>query len=197
MTFELDRRGLLTGLSAVALAACTTPPPSPRFPELTFVHLQPFRLDAASLDVVEAFQPAAGARDVSLGMPVPPAVAAQRWARDRLTPAGNAGRIVFTITDASVVEVPLARTRGLRGVVTDDQSERYDGRLAAKISITDGRGRRGEVTAEATRSRTVAEKTTLNQRDRIWFEITEALIRDLDTELDAAIRRFLPSFLVG
>ncbi len=197
MTFELDRRAVLAGLSATALAACTTPPPTPRFPQLTFAHLSPFRLDAADLDIVEAFAPASGARDVSQGMPVPPVVAARRWATDRLVPAGSGGRVVFTVTDASVVEIPLKRTTGLRGVVTDDQSERYDGRLAAKINITNGRGQRGEVMAEATRSRTVPEKITLNDRDKVWFEITEALIRDLDKELDAAIRRFLQPFLLG
>ncbi|MBO6782500.1 MAG: hypothetical protein JJ899_04390 [Alphaproteobacteria bacterium] len=195
MKFNLDRRGLLTGMSAVALAACTNPPPSPRFPQLTFTHVPAFRLDAATLDIADAYRPAAGARDVAQGMPIPPAVAAQRWARDRLQPVGTAGRILFTVTDASVVEVPLQRTSGLRGVVTDDQSERYDGRLAARIEISDGRGRRGEVSAEATRSRTIAEKSTLNERDKIWFEITEALIQDLDKELDTAIRRFLQPFL--
>ena len=60
-----------------------------------------------------------------------------------------------------------------------------------------GAGQRGEVMAEATRSRTVPEKITLNDRDKVWFEITEALIRDLDKELDAAIRRFLQPFLLG
>ena len=131
MPFELDRRGVLLGLSATALAACTTPPPAPRYPQLTFTHLPAFRLNAARLDVVEAYAPAPGARDVAAGMPVPPAEAARRWASDRLSPRGPAGEIVFTITDASVIEVPLKRTTGLRGVVTDDQSERYDGHLAA------------------------------------------------------------------
>lgn len=196
MPFELDRRGVLLGLSATALAACTTPPPAPRFPQITFKHLPAFHLNAARLDIVEAYSPAPGARDVAAGMPVPPAVAAREWATDRLSPVGSAGEIVFTITDASVIEVPLKRTTGLRGVVTDDQSERYDGHLAARINISDGRGGRGEVKAEVSRSRTVAENISLNDRDKIWFEITDAMIHDLDKELDAAVRNFLQRFLV-
>ncbi len=196
MPFELDRRGVLLGLSATALAACTTPPPAPRFPQITFKHLPACRLNAARLDIVEAYSPAPGARDVAAGMPVPPAVAAREWATDRLSPVGSAGEIVFTITDASVIEVPLKRTTGLRGVVTDDQSERYDGHLAARINISDGRGGRGEVKAEVSRSRTVAENISLNDRDKIWFEITDAMIHDLDKELDAAVRNFLQRFLV-
>jgi len=197
MPFELDRRGVLLGLSATALAACTTPPPAPRYPQLTFTHLPAFRLNAARLDVVEAYAPAPGARDVAAGMSVPPAEAARRWASDRLSPRGPAGEIVFTITDASVIEVPLKRTTGLRGVVTDDQSERYDGHLAARINISDGRGGRGEVKAEVSRSRTVAENISLNDRDRVWFEITDEMIKDLDKELDVAIRNFLQPFLLA
>lgn len=197
MSFELDRRGVLLGLSATALAACTTPPPAPRFPQLTFTHLPAFRLNVARLDIVEAYTPTPGARDVAAGMPVPPAVAARQWANDRLAPRGPSGEVVFTITDASVIEVPLKRTTGLRGVVTDDQSERYDGHLAARINISDGRGGRGEVKADVSRSRTVAENISLNDRDRIWFEITESMINDLNTELDAAIRSFLQPFLLA
>lgn len=196
MTFEMNRRGLLISLSAAALAACTTPPPSPRFPQLTFSHLRPFRLDAQTLDIVDGFR-ATSRADVASGMPVPPAVAARQWANDRLVPTGNSGSIVFTITEASVIETKLERTKGVRGVVTNDQSERYDGKLAAKISIRNtARQRSGEVSAEATRSRTVSENISLNERDRIWFEISEALINDLNVELEKAINQFFQPFLM-
>lgn len=191
----LDRRTVLLGLSASALAACANPPPAPRFPQLTFSHLAPFRLDAATLDIVEAYTP--GPNDVAQGMPLPPSVAARRWAGDRLVPAGNSGAIVFTITDATVAETGLERTRGVRGVVTTDQSERYDGRLAATIDIRGVGGRSGRVSAEATRSRTVPENISLNDRDKVWFEITEALITDLDRELETAINQFLRPFLLA
>ena len=51
--------------------------------------------------------------------------------------------------------------------------------------------------AEVSRSRTVAENISLNDRDGIWFEITDEMIRDLDRELDAAIRNFLQPFLLA
>lgn len=196
MMFEMNRRGLLVSLSAAALAACTTPPPSPRFPKLTFTHLPPFRLDAQTLDIVDGFR-ATNGDDVASGMPVPPAVAARQWANDRLVPVGDSGSVVFTITEASVIETRLPRATGVRGMVTNDQSERYDGKLAAKISIQNpARQRSGEVSAEATRSRTVPENLSLNERDRIWFEISEALINDLNKELEQAVNQFLQPFLI-
>lgn len=192
----MNRRGLLVGASALVLAACTSPPPSPKFPQITFTHLPSIRLDAQSLQVVDA-SVSPGRSDVSAGMPVPPAIAARQWANDRLVPAGNSGSIIFTITESSVVETRLERTQGVRGVVTTDQSERYDGRLAAKVEIRDAvGGRNGVISAEATRSRTVPENLSLNERDKIWFEITEAMINDLNGELEQAINQFLQPFLV-
>ena len=197
MIFEMNRRAMLAGLSAVVLTACNTPPPSPQFPELIFTHLAPIRLDVGALEIVDRYSNTSQAIDVAQGMPVPPVVAARQWARDRLVPSGKGGVVVFTITDGSVLETPLTLTKGVRGVVTNDQSERYDGRLAAKIEIRDGTGQRtGEVSAEATRSRTVPENLSLNERDKVWFEITESLIVDLDRELERAIAQFLSPFVI-
>jgi len=110
---------------------------------------------------------------------------------------GTSGSVTFTITEASVIEVPLERTSGMRGVVTNDQSERYNGKLAAKINIANpARRLKGEVSAEATRSRTVPENLTLNERDRIWFQMSETLVNDLNTELEKAINQFLQPFLI-
>ena len=196
MTFAMHRRGLFLGLSVILLAACATPPPSPQFPQLTFTHVPPIRLDARRLTIVDDYK-TAGRSDVSQGMPVPPAVAVHQWANDRLVPAGNSGQIVVTITEASVIETALEKTKGVRGVVTTDQSERYDGRLAVKVEIRDTAARRGgDVSAVATRSRTVAENVSLNQRDKVWFEITESMIQDLDRELEKAIGQFLQPFVV-
>ena len=142
MTFAINRQGLLVGLSVFFLTACATPPPKSQFPQLTFVHLPSIKLDAGSLRIVDDFR-SAGRLDVSQGMPVPPIVAVHQWANDRLVPAGNRGQIVVTITEASVIETELERTRGLRGAVTADQSERYYGRLAVTVEVRDPQAQRG------------------------------------------------------
>lgn len=196
MTFAINRQGLLVGLSVFFLTACATPPPKSQFPQLTFVHLPSIKLDAGSLRIVDDFR-SAGRLDVSQGMPVPPIVAVHQWANDRLVPAGNRGQIVVTITEASVIETELERTRGLRGAVTADQSERYYGRLAVTVEVRDPQAQRGgKVSAVATRTRTVAENVSLNQRDKMWFEFTESMMQDLDRELEKAINQFLQPFIL-
>ncbi|MDA0786919.1 MAG: hypothetical protein O3B37_11590 [Proteobacteria bacterium] len=196
--YRFNRRTALAGLSGLVLAGCTTPAPAPRYPELTFTHLPPIRLDAATLEIVDEFKSPFATPNVEHLMPVSPAVAIRRWAQDRLLPVGKAGRIVFTIADAGVVETSLAPTPGVRGVVTKDQSERYDARLLVRISVDGGDNRRrGDVSAEAMRSRTVPEGLSLNEREKIWFRMTEDLVTGMNGELEMAIRSFLQPFLVA
>tara|TARA_R110002110_G_scaffold415852_1_gene658117 strand:- start:22304 stop:22903 length:600 start_codon:yes stop_codon:yes gene_type:complete len=196
--YRFNRRTALAGFSGLVLAGCTTPSPAPRYPELTFTHLPPIRLDAAELEIVDGFKSPFASPNIEHLMPVSPATAMRRWARDRLLPVGSGGRIVFTIADAAVIETPLAPTPGLRGAVTKDQSERYDARLEVQITVDGGdTRRRGEVTAEAMRSRTVAEGISLNEREKIWFQMTEDLVTNMNGELETAIRSFLQPFLVA
>ena len=52
-------------------------------------------------------------------MPLAPAVAARRWAGDRLEATGTPGRrAVFTIDNGAVTETTLSRQGGVRGALT-------------------------------------------------------------------------------
>jgi hypothetical protein len=53
----------------------------------------------------------------------------------------------------------------------------------------------GFVTAAANRSQTVAEDMTMNQREAVWFQMTESAMRELDQKLEAAIRDKLRVFV--
>ena len=42
---------------------------------------------------------------------------------------------------------------------------------------------------------TLREDVTINQRDRAWFNQTEALIKDFDAEMEKNIRRVLDDWV--
>lgn len=195
----LTRRGFTTLLLGGALAACASPPPRPRFPELTYGHLGLFTLDVERVDIVSEYKTNFGAPNVEHMFPTSPETTLRRWAQDRLAATGKPGRYArFVIQDAKVTEAELPRTPGVRGAFTTDQTQRYDGALSAQLEIREERGnfRAGTASAWASRSRTVPEGITINDREKVWFDLLEAMMNDLNAEMDRQIRANLAQFVV-
>ncbi len=182
-------------LAGLVVAGCAAAPTRSPLPEITFQHRAPIRLAVAGIDVVDAYRPPGRPPNVEHEFATPPARAAARWARDRLRAAGQDGRLRFVILRADVVEVALARRQGLGGTFSVEQRERYDAVLLVRLEARSRLGS-GVVTATARRSQSVAEDITLNDRERVWFAMTEALMRELDAQLEAGIRRHLARFVM-
>jgi hypothetical protein len=197
MKFARPIRSLLSlAAAAVLLAACQSGPGRPVYPELSYAHLAPIPLNVADIQVERVYASPGTKPNVEQLFPVRPADAAERWARDRLRAVGAEGVAVVKILNASVVEVPLPRTSGLRGALTTDQSERYDGVLEVEIDVSSrSRGTSAMVKSRAQRSRSVAEDVTLNEREKVWFEMTEALMNDLNASLERQIYDNFGNFL--
>lgn len=201
-TDNLTRRRVmvlgLAGLAASSLAACSDSPARQRLPELTYGHLGTFRLDVARIDIVNQYRSPLTAPHVDHVMPVPPERTLERWARDRLAATGAAGAIArYTIEDAKMIETELKRTQGVRGAFTTDQAQRYDLSMAASLEILDDRGliRQAYASAAATRFRTVPEGISINEREKVWFDLVEASMNDINAELDRQIRANMARFL--
>lgn len=187
-------RTLIIGSLAFTLAACA---PSVQMPEplgLAYLAHKPIRLNVARVEVVKKYQSTSNPPHVENEFPVPPIAMIQQWVQDRLLPIGKSGYAVVTIDDASVVEVPLQGTKGLKGMVTVDQSEQYDAKMSVKIEIFDDQGKaKGFANARAQGSRTVPENVTLGQRRKIWINMMEKMMNNLDDELERNVRTYLGS----
>lgn len=198
MIRDISRRHFTLLLAGGTLAACSSSPPRPRFPELTYGHLGRFTLDVVRVDIISEYKPTFAKPNIEHTFPVVPEQAMRKWAEDRLAVTGNPGRFArFVIQDAKVIETELPRSTGVRGAFTTDQTHRYDGTLSASLEIREERGqfRAGTASAWASRSRTVPEGITINDREKVWFEIVESLMNDLNAELDRQIRANLGQFL--
>ncbi len=185
-------------LAVVVLPACAAPAPV-RLPDMTFTDRPRFLLDVAQVQVVDQYQPTFRLPNIEHQVPVSPARAVDRWARDRLVPVGASGNAVVTIRDARVLESSLRVTPGVQGVFTKEQAARYDAFVDVSIEIkpTNINMPEGSASARAERSRTVAEGISPNDLDRVLFELVEGLMRDLDTQLDANVQRFLAPYIRG
>ncbi len=192
------RFSLIALVAIFVVAGCSTPPPQNRFPQLTYGHLEPIRLAVADIRIEQSYRPPLEAPHVEHLMPIAPGVAAQRWASDRLRAAGSDLVAIFTVREASVTEVALPRTKGVKGAFTTDQSERYDARLVVELAVRNARGRTiGIATAEAVRSRTVPEDLSLNERERVWFQMVEQMMQDLNGQLETTIPEALYPYLAA
>ena len=191
MSFRLSRLML-------ALAACESQPVVQKLPELSFADKRPFQLNVGQLEIVPEYQPTGRKPNVEHLMPLSPENATVRWAQDRLRPMGKSGFARVLIKEAKVVEVPLSTDKGFTGMFKDQQSERYEGSLDVAIQILDERHFPiADVVARANRTHTVAEGATLNERDKVLYELSEGLIRDIDTQMESLVRSYLSRWVMN
>jgi len=187
---------LAASLAALALSACQSTPPRPAPRPIDFSQFGPIVLNAGSIDVVDAHRPMGG-NHVEQRASVPPAEAVRRWANERLQASGGSGRVRVTIRDASIVETQLPKTGGVQGYFTNDQAQRYDGRMEVEVTgdvPAGGPGTasfRGTTKATVTYSTTVPENISLADREATFLDITRRMTDDLNARLDAGIRKDL------
>ncbi|MEZ5670306.1 MAG: hypothetical protein R3F55_23330 [Alphaproteobacteria bacterium] len=191
MALRLSRRGFVrlgAGAAAVTLAACRTPAPRSGVPDLTFVHLAPIPVQVARREFVDLYVPPAGMPTIESRAPIAPSEAVRRWAEQRIRPAGANGAAVVTVHDAMLAEIPLARTTGVTGALTVDQSEEYRIRIDVEI-VASGLPNTTQVGARAfaERSRTVREDVTLQQREEVQYRLVEEAMIALNAELERQI----------
>ncbi|MBW7849502.1 MAG: hypothetical protein H3C38_03270 [Rhodospirillales bacterium] len=190
-------RLIVAALFVSVLAACEMPAPQQQVPQLTYSHLKPYQLDVGRLEVVTEYRAPLREPNIEHIMPVSPEAAAKRWAQDRLQPMGRSGAARFIIRSAPVVEVPLKVDTGVAGLFKKQQEARYDAALEVVFQILDERQfPQAEIVARGARSRTVPEGTTLNQRDRIWYEMTESLMHDLNGQMEGLIGQYMARWLL-
>jgi hypothetical protein len=178
---------------ALALVSCKTPPDRRQFPEITFQHLQPFRLDVARVQIVDGYQPDP-ANDIGSQFPESPAAVARQWGEDRLLAVGQQGEAIYTITLAKATQTPLRRTTGITGMTHKDQSDRFDLQITVNLEVRSG-GKSGAVTGQAARSQTVREDMTLNQREAVLFTLLDVTMKDVNAQMEKLIPQYLGGFV--
>ena len=190
-------RRYLVFLLVVFLAACETPVATQTLPELTYGHLSTFTLDVADVHVAAKYLPPMKAPNVEHLFATPPGKALRRWAADRLKAGGRRGTARFLIINAAVTETRLKVDKSFTGAFTKQQSRRYDATVEVSLEILDDKGfRKGFANARVSRSRTLREDATINDRERMWFDLVEALMGDFNAELEKNIRQYLSGYLM-
>ena len=184
---------LFAGMLLTGCAVKTTSAPEV---SLTFMNRPAIHLNVGKIQVVNRYQMPLKPPLVEHLMPVAPGAGVERWAMDILRAIGSGNTAILTIHDASVTEISLQQKPGLKALLTLDQAQRYDARLRATLEIRDVNGQqRGQVEVEVTRSQTVPENITFNQRTAVWFQMVEGLLADFAAQMELQVRKDLGTFL--
>src|SRR3546814_20282869 len=125
-----------------------------------------------------------------------PKDAAVRWAQDRLVASGDRLTFRYIVREASVVEIPLPVSGGITGMLTTDQSERYEARTVVDMQVLDGHQIQGSDKAVARRPVTGAEDSSLHEREEVGYRLTEDTMRDLEQRHEPHISQaFFPNIV--
>jgi hypothetical protein len=188
---------ILLALTAMTLLGCQQAPEPQVLAPISFANMPQIRLAVSEIHVVEQYQPPLRTPNVEHMFPTPPAAAVKQWANDRLKASGTQGLMEITIEDASVKEIELPKTKGLRGLFTDDQSERYDAKLRVTMRVYDGEHTiaMAEGDVNVIRSRSINEKATINDRERLFNDLTKELMMQFNTEAEARLRQYFATLL--
>ena len=195
----MKRIGQLVVLASLALglAACPQrPPETVSWPDITFTHLRPIEFDVAEIKIVTPYREPIEPPHVGEQFPVSPSRAARNWAEDRLRAVGRRGTVTVTIQESSAVEELLEPSRGLKGLLTMEQSEKYLVVIAIEVKALDPVGpRAAKATARTRKSTTIREDVTLDEREEIWYTLTRDTMTTFDATMERQIRDTLGSFL--
>ncbi len=195
---DVVRVALIAAAGAMALASCGSPPPHPQYPDIRFSNEQPIALAVGTVTLREDYTSSSEPPHVEQQFPVTPMHTLENWAHDRLSASGGPDRAVVDVTDASVIEVALPRTSGMRGWFTTDQSERYDTTIQVTINIVDPTGLVVRTaTVRAARSQSVAENISPDQRDQTWYDMTKDIMAAFDRQMESEIRNHFTGFVTN
>jgi len=188
-------RAVVAGAALALMAACTSGPVA-TYPDVTWRHLDPIVFAAGPIEKVAAWS---NTEDGSIQSSLPFNLGrmAMNWPDDRIQTAGTNDMLRYSVTEASITSNALKTTKGIKGVFTDDQSDKIDLKVAAKLELLDPNGmQKGEVTAMAERSRTLSESMSVAEREQAVYDATTALLMDLDREMERQINNNLGRFLL-
>ncbi|MDG4718872.1 MULTISPECIES: hypothetical protein [Thalassospira] len=188
-------RTVVAGAALALMAACTSAPVA-NYPDVTWRHLSPIVFAAGPIEKVAAWN-SNEAGSIASTLPFSLGKMAMNWPDDRLQTAGTSDMLRYSVTEASITSNALKTTKGIKGVFTDDQSDKIELKVAAKLELMDANGvQKGEVQAMAARSRTLAESMSVDEREQAIYDATAALLMDLDRELERQINANLGRFIL-
>ncbi|MGH7079146.1 MAG: hypothetical protein ACREFU_13765 [Acetobacteraceae bacterium] len=176
----LRRRAFL--VLPLAVASCATGAPvGENFPALRYTYLPELKLNVASIEIENEWQPRGDVDHVESLAPETPLAALRQMAKDRLAAYGTSGKAIFVIEDASLVR----------------QGSNVVGTFAVRLDVYSANGTTAGF-AEARVSQTAhAPSGTGPPLREALYSLTRQLMNTMNVEFEFQLRRTLGEWLVS
>lgn len=176
----LRRRTFL--LLPLAVASCATgTPEGENFAALRYTYLPELKLNVASIEIENEWQPEGDVDHVESLAPETPLAALRQMAKDRLAAYGTSGKAIFVIQDASLVR----------------QGSNLVGTFAVRLNVYSANGTTAGF-AEARVSQTAhAPSGTGPALREALYALTRQLMNTMNVEFEYQLRRTLGEWLVS
>jgi hypothetical protein len=179
------------------LSGCVYAPPASELPELSYANIQPLSLDVGSIEIVN--QVFLGVNNAQPFMAQSPSAALTSMLQNRLKAVGqNRDRLLVTIEEAAITQKFLPKEEGFRDIFFNDPDTGLVGVMKVRVDLKpaiQSQHQGAFVQVSANRSGTILESATAADRERVYLELTENLIRDIQTGLDESLAARMPSIL--
>ena len=179
------------------LVACQPAPSGFVADPISFASRGIIRLNVAEIRITQNYQSPMRAPNVDHEFPIPPETALKIWVHDRLTAFGQSGMMEVTIEDASVKEVKLPKTEGVKGLFTDDQDARYDAVMHVTFRLYTGAQGISDASGDVivTKSRSINEKATVDERRKMYHDMTRDMMTQFNSEAEARLRQYFSRYI--
>lgn len=194
---------LLRRLCAIILltlfvTGCETAPQAPRYLPFTIGKSQPVYLNVSGIEFIDQYKPPFVSPNVEHTFPIKTYDAIHKLVEDRLQPNRDASaQLKVTILDASVVEESLDRTPGIKGVFTNDQSDRYRGKMEVQFEIYEAGFLlpRAKYHVRVERSGTIDERASYQDRQDFFYTFTQGMIEQLNQQMQEGLNKYFIDYI--
>ena len=181
---------------ALFAMACAPLPEVTDYRELTFSGRGTIALKPERLEIVAGYDRPLNPGHIEGHLPVDLQNQMQNWAEQRLATGSSGDTLRFTVTEASAVAETIRTDRNLTGFFTDEQAAQYTLAVAGRLEIVARSGRvRASASARASRSNSLPESASPNDRDALLYRLTEQIMTEFDRIMDRHIRTHLEPYL--
>ena len=180
---------VLLSCGVLLLNACSSPPPTPSFAPITFTDYPTLKVNAPSIEVQDDFVSPLAPPHVEYEMPVRPVELVRSWVRDRLRPVGSSGVFRVVIKDASVIAEKLPTKGGIEGALTTQQGTNLSAKISVEFDYDQPNQGSSTTTVNVSRTQTLAEDISINDRDKAYYQLAKDLAADLNREIEAGLNQ--------